>query len=254
MVGDSLAQKTEKAMQIESHGKEGYNYPRTMRMGLWGLLGAGPLCHPWYKWLHVAATNLKIGKWRTIGFKMGFDLLLFMPFIINVYFVMVGAMEGRSIDQIKVKIKDNVLPSWMTALSFWTGAQLLNFRFMPIQYQSVTVFFFNAIWNSLISIINHQEQYGKKDDVRGLEAELSRRQRDHDEQLSSLHSEINSLKTQLRLMQAKETAAVTFPMSVKPGLELLNIAACDTDPLERVCVVQTSQESASETGKRYRSA
>lgn len=212
MIGDFMAQKTEKAMDIESHGKEQYNYGRTMRMGVWGLMGAGPLCLPWYKWLHVAATNLNTGKWRTIGFKLGFDMLLFMPFIINVYFVMIGTLEGKNVEQIKGKIKESVLPSWITALGFWTAAQLINFSFVPIQYQTMTVFFNNTIWNSLISIINHQEEYGKPVDVKDLEAELMKKDVAHEKEMMLLQEQISILEAQLRQIPADAHSQSSLPI------------------------------------------
>jgi len=125
---------------------------------------------------------------------------------------MIGTLEGKNVEQIKGKIKESVLPSWITALGFWTAAQLINFSFVPIQYQTMTVFFNNTIWNSLISIINHQEEYGKPVDVKDLEAELMKKDVAHEKEMMLLQEQISILEAQLRQIPADAHSQSSLPI------------------------------------------
>ena len=60
----------------------------------------------------------------------------------------------------QARLKDKLLPSWMTSLSFWGTWQIVNFRFVPGIMQPFVVFCGSVIWNTLLSILSHAKQYG----------------------------------------------------------------------------------------------
>ena len=53
-------------------------------------------------WLQARVISWPPRESKVTTFMCRFDMLLFMPFIINVYFVMIGTLEGKNVEQIKV--------------------------------------------------------------------------------------------------------------------------------------------------------
>lgn len=199
-------------MTIQSPGKDSYNYTRSFRMFEWGVVGSVTMLLPWYRYLDVAGRSLSMGKWRTVAFKVGFDQLLFMPLYINVYFAFTGLLEGRSLREIEVRLKEKLLPSWMTSLMFWGTWQTANFRFIPATMQPIVVYCGSVIWNTLLSILSHAQQYGTEaereaeDKVAQLEAALVAAEASYHSQIALLEEQVKSLQHRLDdvMLQVRE--------------------------------------------------
>ena len=108
-VGDCAAQQLESILEIQSIGKEGYNYPRTGRMIAWGLFSGSCMNYPWLIWLDHAAKGLGYGVgWRMIGFKLFFDQVLCMPLFVKAYLTLTSVLEGKHWPAIKAKVQAKV--------------------------------------------------------------------------------------------------------------------------------------------------
>lgn len=223
-LGDFCAQRIEKRMTIQSPGKEGYNYTRTFRMMQWGVVAVG-LILPWYRYLDVAGRSLKLSVWRTVAFKVGFDQLLFMPLFINVYFVFTGVLEGKTWGDIEVRLKDKVLPSWMTSLVFWGTWQTVNFRLVPSTMQPFVVFCGSVIWNTILSVMSHAEQYGTaaereaEDKVAQLEGALAEAESLYKSKVATLEDQVHSLQLSLNTMQTHMQPAPLMESVASTSLE-----------------------------------
>ena len=108
--GDMLAQKIEKYAGIQSFGKQHYNYTRTGRMMIWGLC-SGTMCGLWYPWLGKAAHTMNLTPNRELVFKLFFDQIMFQPVCINSFFTVTSILEGKTIEETKIKIQNKVRPS-----------------------------------------------------------------------------------------------------------------------------------------------
>lgn len=227
-LGDFCAQRIERKMTIQSPGKDGYNYTRTFRMAQWGVCAVG-LMLPWYRYLDAAGRSLKMGVWKTVAFKVGFDQLLFMPLFINVYFAFTGVLEGKSLGEIEVRLKDKVLPSWMTSLVFWGSWQTVNFRLVPSAMQPFMVYCGSVIWNTILSILSHAKQYGTEaereaeDKVAQLEAALVEVETLYKSQIAGLEDQVQKLQMMVKEMQTK--------LHTAPFVESVPVAQMETPKL-----------------------
>jgi hypothetical protein len=150
-IGDMSAQTIEYVNRYKASGGEhatawAYDWRRTVRMGTFGILIAGPMLAGWYRTLHAVTkiyrysyeplvglpavlhrmrvpgacqeSGIYQGKclvqengakqlWYNVAAKTFADNFLFNPFFLTCYFVGLGALEGRSYDAIMHKTKSD---------------------------------------------------------------------------------------------------------------------------------------------------
>ena len=162
-LGDALAQGVEKYMAVESPGKKRYNYQRTGRMMVVGLVYAGPYMHLWYGGItRVASLVYPHQRWRSIFFKVGTDQLLGMAPFLTGYFALTGIVEGRSLPEVRDKVIANTHTAWGFGMLAWSPVQCINFAFVPPQSTVLFVASFSAVWTAYLSVLNHRVQYHDK--------------------------------------------------------------------------------------------
>eukprot|EP01052_Picozoa_sp_SAG31_P004607 SAG31_NODE_192_length_20788_cov_8.938083_9_plen_324_part_00 len=196
MIGDSMAQGIEFTLQITSPGKDKYNWLRTLRMGAFGLLIAGPMLTCWYQTLHLATKayryvyepvtgvramlyNVRVpgasstrtvyegkclveehGPWRDVLAKVFADNMLFNPLFLTVYFAGMGVLEQKSWYEIVKKTKENFHSTWAIGLLLWVPVQIVNFRWISRQHQVLFVTLIATLWKTFLSFIFHNRDYG----------------------------------------------------------------------------------------------
>ena len=176
-VGDVLAQLLEYKLDIMSPDKTAFNWQRTLRMGLWGTVICGPVLSVWYRGLHAAADALRISyapivsgrmawllerapsqaaSWlanlhqpkvlpaaptpvQLLLGKVAFDTMIFQAPFLNLYFAVMGALEGLSFSQIVEKTRASFHRAWFLSFMVWTPVQLLNLHFVPLPLQASVV-------------------------------------------------------------------------------------------------------------------
>lgn len=200
--GDMLAQKVEKYAGIQSHGKTRYNYTRTGRMMIWGLMSGG-MCGVWYPWLGSTAHGMKLSVNRELIFKLGFDQIMFQPVCLNCFFAVTSILEGKTIEETKIRLQNKVFTSWMMAVPFWSSIQAINFKMVPVQYQSLVVYGGSLLFNSAMSVIAHAQEYGTPTE-RMLESKVHVR----DKELIELRELLTATQHKLALAQQQITTLV----------------------------------------------
>ena len=193
-IGDSVAQYSEFKLGITSPDKNEYNWKRTLRMAFWGSAICGPLLCLWYRGLHAAAEGLRVSyapvvsgrfaallertpamQWITelqkptvvpmtstqllLG-KVAIDTMIFQAPFLNLYFSVMGLLEGLSLHQIYEKTRASFHRAWALSLLVWTPVQLLNLHFVPLPLQPCVVATVNVGWQTTLSILNHYHEYG----------------------------------------------------------------------------------------------
>ena len=195
-VGDFVAQYTEYKLEIMSPDKTEYNWRRTARMAFWGSAICGPLLCLWYRGLHAAAEGLRVSyapvvsgriasllertpamQWITdlqkptvvpitntqllLG-KVAIDTMIFQAPFLNLYFSVMGVLEGLTLGQIYEKTRASFHRAWALSLLVWTPVQLLNLHFVPLPLQPCVVATVNVGWQTTLSVLNHYHEYGSQ--------------------------------------------------------------------------------------------
>jgi len=67
------------------------------------------------------------------------DLGIFDPPFLAFFFASTNYLSGLPLSECWLRVKRDVLPTYLVELGVWTPIQLLNFRFVNVTYQPVVV-------------------------------------------------------------------------------------------------------------------
>ncbi|CAG5018351.1 unnamed protein product [Parnassius apollo] len=116
--GDFISQTV-----IEKKSVKYVDYKRTLRFSSIGFFVGGPALRAWYGFLN-----------KYVGSKAS-----------------VGIMQGKSLENIENDIKYNYLEVLKTNYYIWPVVQIINFYYVPLQYQVLIVQTVALFWNTYLS-------------------------------------------------------------------------------------------------------
>lgn len=157
-LGDVVAQVVPNMMHDDQQQEEiekkdfQYDYPRTARAMFFGFGIHAPLSHMHYnflEWMTVKGgfTGLGIPVFKTI-----MEQFVYWSWFSNsLYHGAMGAMQGKSLQQIYDRIADVLWDTQKAQWVFWIPVQLLNFNFVPVRHQLNVVLMTSVVWTALLS-------------------------------------------------------------------------------------------------------
>jgi protein Mpv17 len=101
----------------------------------------------------VVGTTLK----QTVA-KMALDQLVFSPPFLAGVFTFLGALEGKSLDEIKGQLGKVWAPTLVRNWIVWVPIQMLNFGVIPARYQVMVSNLAGVAWNGYLSWVSQQEK------------------------------------------------------------------------------------------------
>lgn len=172
-LGDFVAQVVPTVMQDTQKEHEQvekkefqYDYPRTARAMFFGFGIHAPLSHLHFnflEWMTVRGgfTGLGIPVFKTV-----MEQFVYWSWISNsLYHGAMGAMQGKTFDQIYNRIADVLWDTQKAQWVFWIPVQLLNFNFVPVRHQLNVVLLTSVVWTALLSAwYPPEEEEEKKND------------------------------------------------------------------------------------------
>ncbi|XP_023934454.1 protein Mpv17 [Bicyclus anynana] len=124
------------------------DYKRTLKFSSIGFFVGGPALRVWYGLLnkHVGASG------KTVAMKKVFvDQFIFAPTFLFFLLVAVGTMQEKSWDSVKKDVHSNYFDVLTTNYYIWPWVQLVNFYYVPLQYQVLLVQSVALFWNTYLS-------------------------------------------------------------------------------------------------------
>lgn len=114
----------------------------------------GPALRTWY-----GVLNKHIGsQGKTVAIKkVLIDQTLFAPMFLGLLLVTVGVLQGKDGVHIKSDLKANYLDVLATNYYIWPWVQLVNFYYVPLQYQVLVVQTVALLWNTYLSWKTNKE-------------------------------------------------------------------------------------------------
>lgn len=147
--GDASAQ-----LLIEK--KKGLSELDWARLGRFALLGAalvGPALHWWYGTLSRVVTLQGTAGALT---RLGLDQLAFGPVFIGSFLAALGLLEGKSVPQVKQRLRDDLPTTVCSNWILWVPANFVNFRFVPVPLQVAFSNFVALFWNTYVSFVSNR--------------------------------------------------------------------------------------------------
>lgn len=142
-VGISLSLSTagdllEQHYEMYSGDLKEWDRTRTTNMGISGV-GVGVICHYWYKFLDRRMPGRTI---RIVMQKIVLDQFICSPIYISAFFMTMGALEDKSIEDTWLEMKQKAWKLYAAEWMVWPPAQFVNFYWLPTRYR---VFYDNII-------------------------------------------------------------------------------------------------------------
>lgn len=142
--GDFLAQTV-----VEKQKLSNLDYLRTFKFFSIGFCVAGPGLRKWYGMLDVRATA-KSQFGRTVQ-KVFIDQVVFAPIFLAVLISMIGYSQHQDINKVKHKLENDYVDILKANYSVWPWVQLVNFQFVPLNYQVLLTQTVAVLWNIYFS-------------------------------------------------------------------------------------------------------
>lgn len=103
----------------------------------------------WYGFLDKrVSAKTPIG--RTVQ-KVFVDQFVFAPFFLATLLSVIGFSQHQDIEKVKTKLNNEYLDVLISNYAVWPWVQIINFRFVPLNYQVLLTQVVAVMWNIYIS-------------------------------------------------------------------------------------------------------
>ncbi|KAG1715786.1 hypothetical protein ID866_1362 [Astraeus odoratus] len=156
--GDIVAQVSQNALSEDHKSRPGWDAIRTLRFFCFGF-GISPLLGRWNVFLErkfpLCRRRSHKVSFKALSKRVAADQLIIGPISQLALFVgCMGAMERRSIAEIRERYTDLYATALLTNWKVWPVAQLINFRYMPLPYRIPFQSTCGVFWTLYLSLLN----------------------------------------------------------------------------------------------------
>ena len=113
-----------------------FDFERLTRFMAYGFCIA-PLQFQWFRFLSRAFPMTKASAFGPAMKRVVFDQLVYAPFGVGLFFVVMTVAEGGGRRAVSHKLRDMYVPTLKANYMVWPAVQIVNFRLMPVQFQLV---------------------------------------------------------------------------------------------------------------------
>ncbi|KAJ1455465.1 hypothetical protein M885DRAFT_519902 [Pelagophyceae sp. CCMP2097] len=151
MAGDAVSQMTVSAeKRADDADLFEYDSKRTISFGIFGALYTGCFQHWWFLYLnaHVSLDPPLLNAVAKASLCQGVTIpLLYLPLI----FLITGAVRGLSIEDSFARAKASYLPLFLRNGRFWWPTQVVQFLWVPSDWQVPFCIFAGFFWSVLLT-------------------------------------------------------------------------------------------------------
>mmetsp|Transcript_911 Transcript_911/g.2497 ORF Transcript_911/g.2497 Transcript_911/m.2497 type:complete len:274 (-) Transcript_911:1458-2279(-) len=130
-----------------------FDSQRLLRMSLFGLLVHGPTGHFFYNALDRVINGTE--AWKVVT-KVAIDQILWAPIFTVMFFAFIGALEGKSVDNIVSKVKRDTWSGVTGSWKVWPLVHTINFRFIPTAQRLLYINAIQIVYNVFLSFLGNK--------------------------------------------------------------------------------------------------
>mmetsp|Transcript_14736 Transcript_14736/g.15442 ORF Transcript_14736/g.15442 Transcript_14736/m.15442 type:complete len:185 (+) Transcript_14736:32-586(+) len=144
--GDIMAQKLT---------NDNFDYKRFSTFVFLQVVLVGPTLHIWYSTVFKIVPGT--GMINTIK-RVALDQGCFAPLFVTTFMASNLFLTGKTFNEVKYKLKEDVVTTILTNNGVWIPAQLINLGLIPPQYQVLFANFVGLFWNTYLSAMTYKER------------------------------------------------------------------------------------------------
>mmetsp|Transcript_43820 Transcript_43820/g.81841 ORF Transcript_43820/g.81841 Transcript_43820/m.81841 type:complete len:319 (-) Transcript_43820:109-1065(-) len=148
-LGDVLCQTGVEKVKLTELDKA-----RTFRQALFGFAWHGPSSHYFYGYLDTLMPGATMDK---VAAKVFTDQVLWNPIFATIYFSYLNVMQGKTLADLKLKMKQDLLTGVKASWGFWVPAHFVNFRFIPGDQRVLYINTLQILYNIFLSFLGNKK-------------------------------------------------------------------------------------------------
>ncbi|KAK7164200.1 hypothetical protein R3I94_002808 [Phoxinus phoxinus] len=150
-LGNLLSQALEYRKQSkENSPKKKINILGPVHFAIYGIFFTGPLSHYFYHLLEVLLPT-------TVPYclikRLLLERLIFAPAFLLLFYVVMNALEGKTITDVQKKIKTSYWPAMKMNWKVWTPFQFININYIPVQFRVLFANLVALFWYAYLASV-----------------------------------------------------------------------------------------------------
>ncbi|KAL6257376.1 mpv17-like protein 2 [Pogonomyrmex barbatus] len=147
--------ENEEMTTISDTSVYGHDYMRTRNMTVVGLL-QGPFHH----WFYTILDKVFPGRnAKSVLKKTLLDQSIASPTCLAIFFIGLGILESRKIEEICKEVKLKFCDTWKVDCCFWPPTQCVNFLFVPLHYRVLYTNAMTMVYDIFLSYIKYDAHF-----------------------------------------------------------------------------------------------
>ena len=159
---EDLNEKPAARLSPPKCGPQPFDFERLTRFMSYPFI-MGPVQFLWFgrltRWFPIGPKNGNVQALKRVAM----DQFIFAPVGLSCFFTFMTVTEGGGRKEVANKFRDIYLPTLRANYILWPAVQIINFRFMPLQFQIPFVSAIGIAWTAYLSLTNASD-----DEAQGL--------------------------------------------------------------------------------------
>lgn len=152
--GDCLCQYLESRMEGKKFS-EYFTFKRSFNLAIFGFGVVTPTLHFWYQFL---ARRFPGTSFKPVAIKFCLDRFLLPPPLVMGFFVSQTLMNGGSWKDVEDRVEKNYFKALKMNLLVWPAAMIVNFKFVPLDFQVLYSNVIGFFWSIYLSYAIHKHK------------------------------------------------------------------------------------------------
>lgn len=148
LLGDLIAQFIE-----HFRNSKPFALQRALQFASFGIVISGPIFHLWYKLLEKLFQGQQ-PTLKVVLMKMVVSMLFMRPLFLFVFFTYMPAIQGQTVEEIKKKIKNDLVPAWIASTIVWIPASFVSYKYVRSDLRVLYDSCIALVWNVYFRIKN----------------------------------------------------------------------------------------------------
>ncbi|XP_067263776.1 peroxisomal membrane protein 2 [Chanodichthys erythropterus] len=150
-LGNLLSQALEyRKNRGENSPKKKINVLGPVHFAIYGLFITGPVSHYFYHLLEVLLPT-------TVPYclikRLLLERLIFAPAFLLLFYVVMNALEGKTITDVQNKLKTSYWPAMKMNWKVWTPFQFININYIPVQFRVLFANLVALFWYAYLASV-----------------------------------------------------------------------------------------------------
>ncbi|CAH1710176.1 hypothetical protein AGLY_010468 [Aphis glycines] len=145
----SLIQQT-----LDPSGNKTIDLQRAAKFSMYGGLFVAPTLYAWMRFASYVWPSMTITSHIT---KAVVEQFSYGPFAMASFFFFMTLLDGGTIEDAKMEVKEKFFSTWKIAVMVWPVLQTINYCVIPPRNRLIFVSFAGLIWTTFLAYIKYEK-------------------------------------------------------------------------------------------------